>query len=1340
MSYSDSRSPSNNSSSQDATSGKLQYTESDDEGSDEYCKGGYHPVKINEIYNNRYRIEGKLGWGHFSTVWVATDLKSKPLKFVAIKIQKGSESFGESAKCEINYLKTVKANSFDSSWVEIKEHQRERLFHYNMTKGVVSFIDSFEHKGPNGTHVCMVFEFMGPNLLSLIKHYDYKGIPLNLVRKIATHVLIGLQYLHDVCKIIHSDIKPENVLVSPLLNIPRPRDYSKDDDAQNGLNKKGEKKATEEERGSDHSDGSDHDEDGEDDQSSSPSEVKDKYEWDNVDFNKLTKQEKKKLKRKKKKFLKKERLKVEAEKKEEQAGNQVSVGNSFQNGNNNQQSNAETQDAKITVGNGTPNDNSHFKKEDNEHSNSAIQMNAEHVLKDEELKSENPNFPLSGIKSGTSIQATDSQEAPTCNSKCAPGGNDKNGERNNVKNELDLDSNNTSNCCNSAQKMSDANDPACTTNTHAENEQKENLLNKGDPKLNKKKTTNEPPYVKHRLRPSNSDPSLVTSYNNIHALQESLMRRPYHYNNYFLYNPEKYGDDRCSLFLHRLPSDYLKKSTLEDSDHDKDMENERNDEHDGDHQEKQRERSDASDGVKSIEFLGKDFNKIPIYCDMFNHLMHPEAMKIHDKCKEKKKGKYAKPCKDDTQENNKNGHKVVYIKTEEGDYRIRPYDPTVYYHEKACYKICDLGNSLWVDESRYAEIQTRQYRSPEVILKSGFNETADIWSFACMIFELVTGDFLFNPQKSDRYDKNEEHLSFMIEVLGSIPKYMIDTGFNSHKYFNKKTYKLKNIKNIKRYGLYKIFKYKYNIPEKEINPLCSFLLPMLSMDPQKRPSAYTMLQHPWLNMVELEEEEMQMKNRSYSFNSMSAQHNANYEDHPYSKENYHKENYNKENYNSANQHTDRSMNSSNKHNNAQTNFMGQQNDAPMGQFEEELCRSEDEEEEDEEEEEEYNDEDDEEGDESEEEVDDEEDDDEEEENYNSQPEYGFPYKNNHTHNGMESKATTLKYDNFIPDSPVNTEDYMLHNENIPHITYNNANNKNFTKNALQYQNFQMKNFQKISSLGINDQVVNSEEDGDYQYYYDHPGKYKYDEGDEEEEISMEDVEDEDEQNDDEDGETDEATDDITDGVTDEEEEEEEHREDGYHPQNENPIKRHSNNHKRVDNSNYQNESDENNFCNEESEVYYEGGEEYSAHLTAKRQSKKIPFEEQAGQRDVLIPVKPRDFLKVPIPNEKAKLRDQLSTSSSPDLNDNAEKASTEIEQNSTSSKNFTSVVMSCNSISQNVDKFEKIDQEEKQLFQGNAPGTERDNESQMVHDKQDEEKTNKINCKVINKKPFCAFS
>jgi len=60
----------------------------------------------------------------------------------------------------------------------------------------------------------MVFEILGVNLLEIMKRYDYKGIPLPLVRRMAKQVLIGLDYLHRICKIIHTDLKPENSIVA----------------------------------------------------------------------------------------------------------------------------------------------------------------------------------------------------------------------------------------------------------------------------------------------------------------------------------------------------------------------------------------------------------------------------------------------------------------------------------------------------------------------------------------------------------------------------------------------------------------------------------------------------------------------------------------------------------------------------------------------------------------------------------------------------------------------------------------------------------------------------------------------------------------------------------------------------------------------------------------------------------------------------------------------------------------------------------------------------------------------------------------------------------------------
>ena len=58
----------------------------------------------------------------------------------------------------------------------------------------------------------MAFEVLGKNLLWLIKKYDYRGIPLPVVRRLTKQLLLGLDYMHNVCGIIHTDLKPENVV------------------------------------------------------------------------------------------------------------------------------------------------------------------------------------------------------------------------------------------------------------------------------------------------------------------------------------------------------------------------------------------------------------------------------------------------------------------------------------------------------------------------------------------------------------------------------------------------------------------------------------------------------------------------------------------------------------------------------------------------------------------------------------------------------------------------------------------------------------------------------------------------------------------------------------------------------------------------------------------------------------------------------------------------------------------------------------------------------------------------------------------------------------------------
>lgn len=88
-------------------------------------------------------------------------------------------------------------------------------------KCVVKLLDHFKHSGPNGQHVCMVFEYLGDNLLTLIKYGDYRGIPLSMVKEICFNILVGLDYLHRQLSIIHTDLKPENVLLCSMVDPSR---------------------------------------------------------------------------------------------------------------------------------------------------------------------------------------------------------------------------------------------------------------------------------------------------------------------------------------------------------------------------------------------------------------------------------------------------------------------------------------------------------------------------------------------------------------------------------------------------------------------------------------------------------------------------------------------------------------------------------------------------------------------------------------------------------------------------------------------------------------------------------------------------------------------------------------------------------------------------------------------------------------------------------------------------------------------------------------------------------------------------------------------------------------
>ena len=84
------------------------------------------------------------------------------------------------------------------------------------------------------------------------------------------------------------------------------------------------------------------------------------------------------------------------------------------------------------------------------------------------------------------------------------------------------------------------------------------------------------------------------------------------------------------------------------------------------------------------------------------------------------------------------------------------------------------------------DIQTRQYRSLEVLLGAGYGSPADIWSAACMAFELATGDYLFEPHSGEDYSRDEDHLAHIIELIQPIPRHIAFSGKYSREFFNKR--------------------------------------------------------------------------------------------------------------------------------------------------------------------------------------------------------------------------------------------------------------------------------------------------------------------------------------------------------------------------------------------------------------------------------------------------------------------------------------------------------------------------------------------------------------------------
>lgn len=113
------------------------------------------------------------------------------------------------------------------------------------------------------------------------------------------------------------------------------------------------------------------------------------------------------------------------------------------------------------------------------------------------------------------------------------------------------------------------------------------------------------------------------------------------------------------------------------------------------------------------------------------------------------------------------------------------------------------------------------------------------------IFELITGDYLFDPQSGTKYGKDDDHIAQIIELLGPFPRSCL-SGKWCQEIFNRKG-ELRNIHRLRHWALSDVLREKYHFKEDEAKRIAAFLTPMLELVPEKRANAGGMAGHSWLD-------------------------------------------------------------------------------------------------------------------------------------------------------------------------------------------------------------------------------------------------------------------------------------------------------------------------------------------------------------------------------------------------------------------------------------------------------------------------------------------------------------
>ncbi|EER28192.1 srpk, putative [Coccidioides posadasii C735 delta SOWgp] len=170
---------------------------------DYYKTRGFHPISLGDTFHSvKYTVLGKLGYGQYSTVWLARD--SKYQRYPALKVLRADCYGGSHDIFEKEILSRILEVSNKSS--------------HGGRNHVLSLLDQFKHTGPNGDHVCFVLDVLGHHLDFQAAKYEDGQLPLKSVKVITRQLLLGLDFLHRECGIIHTELENPNHAISQYLS------------------------------------------------------------------------------------------------------------------------------------------------------------------------------------------------------------------------------------------------------------------------------------------------------------------------------------------------------------------------------------------------------------------------------------------------------------------------------------------------------------------------------------------------------------------------------------------------------------------------------------------------------------------------------------------------------------------------------------------------------------------------------------------------------------------------------------------------------------------------------------------------------------------------------------------------------------------------------------------------------------------------------------------------------------------------------------------------------------------------------------------------------------------